>query len=43
MQETLATHEHILRLYVNEQQILKRAGSQHGSVAGENLPVQQWL
>jgi benzylsuccinate CoA-transferase BbsF subunit len=33
MQETLATHEHIIRLYANEQQILKRAGSQHGSVA----------
>jgi crotonobetainyl-CoA:carnitine CoA-transferase CaiB-like acyl-CoA transferase len=33
MQETLATHEHIIRLYANEQQVLKRAGSQHGSVA----------
>jgi crotonobetainyl-CoA:carnitine CoA-transferase CaiB-like acyl-CoA transferase len=33
MQETLATHEHIIRLYANEQQISKRAGSQHGSVA----------
>jgi crotonobetainyl-CoA:carnitine CoA-transferase CaiB-like acyl-CoA transferase len=33
MQETLATHEHIVRLYANEKQILKRAGSQHGSVA----------
>jgi crotonobetainyl-CoA:carnitine CoA-transferase CaiB-like acyl-CoA transferase len=33
MQETLATHEHIIRLYANEQEILKRAGSQHGSVA----------
>ena len=33
MQETLATHEHIIRLYANEQQILRRAGSQHGSVA----------
>ena len=33
MQETLATHEHIIRLYANEQQILMRAGSQHGSVA----------
>ena len=33
MQETLATQEHIIRLWANEQQILKRAGSQHGSVA----------
>jgi crotonobetainyl-CoA:carnitine CoA-transferase CaiB-like acyl-CoA transferase len=33
MQETLATHEHIIRLWANEKQILKRAGSQHGSVA----------
>src|ERR1043166_8989500 len=33
MQETLATHEHIIRLWANENQILKRAGSQHGSVA----------
>ncbi|MBM4297578.1 MAG: CoA transferase, partial [Deltaproteobacteria bacterium] len=33
MQETLGTHEHIVRLWANEQQILKRAGSQHGSVA----------
>ena len=33
MQETLATHEHIVRLWANEKQILKRAGSQHGSVA----------
>jgi crotonobetainyl-CoA:carnitine CoA-transferase CaiB-like acyl-CoA transferase len=33
MQESLATHEHIVRLYANEKQILKRAGSQHGSVA----------
>src|SRR5919108_1400482 len=33
MQETLATHEHIIRLYANEKQISKRAGSQHGSVA----------
>jgi crotonobetainyl-CoA:carnitine CoA-transferase CaiB-like acyl-CoA transferase len=33
MQETLATHEHIVRLYANEKQVLKRAGSQHGSVA----------
>src|ERR1043165_256451 len=33
MQETLATHEHIIRLWANEQQIAKRAGSQHGSVA----------
>jgi crotonobetainyl-CoA:carnitine CoA-transferase CaiB-like acyl-CoA transferase len=33
MQETLGTHEHIVRLWANEQQIAKRAGSQHGSVA----------
>jgi len=33
MQETLATHEHIIRLWANEKQISKRAGSQHGSVA----------
>jgi crotonobetainyl-CoA:carnitine CoA-transferase CaiB-like acyl-CoA transferase len=33
MQETLATQEHIVRLWANEQQIAKRAGSQHGSVA----------
>jgi len=33
MQETLGTQEHIIRLWANEKQILKRAGSQHGSVA----------
>ncbi|MGH7873693.1 MAG: CaiB/BaiF CoA transferase family protein [Candidatus Binatia bacterium] len=33
MQEPLATQEHIIRLWANEQQIAKRAGSQHGSVA----------
>ncbi|MSP37763.1 MAG: CoA transferase [Deltaproteobacteria bacterium] len=33
MQETLATHEHIIRLWANEKQNVKRAGSQHGSVA----------
>jgi len=33
MQETLATHEHMVRLWANDKQILKRAGSQHGSVA----------
>ncbi len=33
MQETLATQEHIIRLYANENQVSKRAGSQHGSVA----------
>jgi len=33
MQETLGTHEHIVRLWANERQILRRAGSQHGSVA----------
>ncbi|HEX2928264.1 MAG TPA: CoA transferase [Candidatus Binatia bacterium] len=33
MQETLATQEHIIRLYANENQISQRAGSQHGSVA----------
>lgn len=33
MQETLATQEHIIRLWANEKIIAKRAGSQHGSVA----------
>src|SRR5262245_42242949 len=33
MQEPLATQEHIIRLWANEKQISKRAGSQHGSVA----------
>jgi crotonobetainyl-CoA:carnitine CoA-transferase CaiB-like acyl-CoA transferase len=33
MQETLATQEHIIRLWATEKQVLKRAGSQHGSVA----------
>jgi crotonobetainyl-CoA:carnitine CoA-transferase CaiB-like acyl-CoA transferase len=33
MQETLATQEHIIRLWANEKQISQRAGSQHGSVA----------
>ncbi len=33
MQETLATQEHIIRLWANEKTIAKRAGSQHGSVA----------
>ena len=33
MQETLATQEHIIRLWANEKQLAKRAGSQHGSVA----------
>ncbi|HXV79392.1 MAG TPA: CoA transferase [Candidatus Binatia bacterium] len=33
MQETLATQEHIIRLWANEKQISRRAGSQHGSVA----------
>ncbi len=33
MQDTLATQEHMIRLWANEKQILKRAGSQHGSVA----------
>jgi len=33
MQEALATQEHIIRLWANEKQIAKRAGSQHGSVA----------
>ncbi|HEX5019561.1 MAG TPA: CoA transferase [Candidatus Binatia bacterium] len=33
MQETLATQEHVIRLWANENQIAKRAGSQHGSVA----------
>jgi crotonobetainyl-CoA:carnitine CoA-transferase CaiB-like acyl-CoA transferase len=33
MQEPLATQEHIVRLWANERQIAKRAGSQHGTVA----------
>src|SRR5262245_65937848 len=33
MQETFAAQEHIIRLWANEKQISKRAGSQHGSVA----------
>jgi crotonobetainyl-CoA:carnitine CoA-transferase CaiB-like acyl-CoA transferase len=33
MQEALATQEHIIRLYANEGQVLKRQGSQHGQVA----------
>src|SRR5919108_647369 len=33
MQETLATQEHMIRLYANEKQVVKRAGSQHGQVA----------
>ena len=33
MQEALATQEHVIRLYANEGQILKRQGSQHGQVA----------
>lgn len=33
MQEALATQEHIIRLYANEGEILKREGSQHGHVA----------
>ena len=33
MQESLATQEHIIRLWANEKEILKRAGSQHASVA----------
>jgi len=33
MQETLATQESIVRLWANEQEILRRAGSQHASVA----------
>jgi len=33
MQEGLATHEHIVRLFANEGQILMRQGSQHGTVA----------
>jgi len=33
MQECLATQEHIIRLWANEKEILKRAGSQHASVA----------
>ncbi|MGH7828058.1 MAG: CaiB/BaiF CoA transferase family protein [Candidatus Binatia bacterium] len=33
MQEALATHEHLIRLYANEGQIVRRQGSQHGQVA----------
>lgn len=33
MQEALATQEHLIRLYANEGQIVKRQGSQHGQVA----------
>lgn len=33
MQEALATQEHIIRLYANEGQTVKRQGSQHGQVA----------
>lgn len=33
MQEALATQEHIVRLYANENQLVKRQGSQHGQVA----------
>lgn len=33
MQEALATQEHLIRLYANEGQILRRQGSQHGQVA----------
>ncbi len=33
MQEALATHEHIIRLYANDGQIVQRQGSQHGQVA----------
>ncbi|MBI2361505.1 MAG: CoA transferase [Deltaproteobacteria bacterium] len=33
MQEALATQEHLIRLYANEGEILKREGSQHGHVA----------
>jgi crotonobetainyl-CoA:carnitine CoA-transferase CaiB-like acyl-CoA transferase len=33
MQECLGTQEHIIRLWANEKEILKRAGSQHASVA----------
>ncbi|MGH7834872.1 MAG: CaiB/BaiF CoA transferase family protein, partial [Candidatus Binatia bacterium] len=33
MQEALATQEHIIRLFANDGQVLKRQGSQHGQVA----------
>ncbi|MBI2361493.1 MAG: CoA transferase, partial [Deltaproteobacteria bacterium] len=33
MQEALATQEHLIRLYANEGEILKREGSQHAHVA----------
>ena len=33
MQECLATQEHVIRLWANDKEILKRAGSQHASVA----------
>ncbi len=36
MQEALATQEQIIRVYANENVILKRAGSQHANVAPAN-------
>jgi len=33
MQEALATQEHLIRLYANENEVLGRAGSQHAHVA----------
>lgn len=33
MQETLATQENVIRLWANESEMVKRAGSQHASVA----------
>lgn len=33
MQEALATQEHMIRLYANDREILRREGSQHGHVA----------
>ena len=41
MQEALATQEHLIRLYANENEILQRAGSQHAHVApGKIFPCQ---
>ncbi|MBI4528823.1 MAG: CoA transferase [Deltaproteobacteria bacterium] len=33
MQEALATQEHLIRLFANDEEILRRQGSQHGQVA----------
>jgi crotonobetainyl-CoA:carnitine CoA-transferase CaiB-like acyl-CoA transferase len=39
MQETLATQEHVIRLWANENELVKRAGSQHASVAPEGFSL----